>query len=144
VYFKHVFIGECQSSRSAYISSILNDVLNCGSFVNLADLCIDASMNIFWHVYVDLNILNWDGVSLDACVLALVAAFQTGHLPVATTEVRTGDHTAGLAEQETARARRTNVANIVVVRPEVAPVRLRTTHVPVVADFLILNRLFIP
>lgn len=58
-------------------TSFLNEVCNNCKILDLHQLCICVD-KLVWVLSCDIYCLNYDGSVLDACLIALLSALQTG------------------------------------------------------------------
>ncbi|XP_046395452.1 exosome complex component RRP43-like [Ischnura elegans] len=68
------------SEEAQVASQFVFDVLSNSCCLDTRNLCI-APDKLVWVLYCDLICLNYDGSILDACLMALMAAFTTVTLP---------------------------------------------------------------
>lgn len=59
-------------------TSFLNEVCNNCKIIDLKQLCICVD-KLVWVLSCDIYCLNYDGSVLDACLIALLSAIQTGN-----------------------------------------------------------------
>jgi len=59
-------------------TSFLNEVCNNCKILDLKQLCICVD-KLVWVLSCDIYCLNYDGSVLDACLIALLSALQTGN-----------------------------------------------------------------
>lgn len=59
-------------------TSFLNEVCNNCKILDLKQLCICVD-KLVWVLSCDIYCLNYDGSILDACLIALLSALQTGN-----------------------------------------------------------------
>lgn len=74
------YFEESINKDMAKTRSIIQSLVDSGRIVDLSKLLIDPS-NVYWLLYVDVTVLNSDGISLDVCLLAISAALISGRLP---------------------------------------------------------------
>ncbi|KAF8578027.1 hypothetical protein K439DRAFT_1648904 [Ramaria rubella] len=71
------------------LSDRLNDILVSSEVLLTNSLCIHPGKAV-WVLYVDVTCLNYDGNTLDAALLAMIAALKHTQLPKATFDEETG------------------------------------------------------
>lgn len=62
-------------------TSFLNEVCNNCKILDLQQLCICVD-KLVWVLSCDIYCLNYDGSILDACLIALLSALQTGNFKI--------------------------------------------------------------
>uniref|UniRef100_A0A915KQW1 Ribosomal RNA-processing protein 43 n=1 Tax=Romanomermis culicivorax TaxID=13658 RepID=A0A915KQW1_ROMCU len=76
--------SDAKTNEISKTTSVLQTLLDENKIVDLNDLAIGENKNVFWILYVDVSILNCDGVLLDICLLGVSAALHATNLPCVT------------------------------------------------------------
>lgn len=64
------------SDYAQITSNLISDILRNSKYIDLMDLCI-VKDKLAWVVHCDMICIDYDGSSVDACLMGLIAALKT-------------------------------------------------------------------